>query len=121
MTEPALAQSTIQSLSDMGFRIALDDFGSGHSSLGTLALFRLDELKIDRSFLENVLDYPARQKILKAALELGTALDLDVVVEGVEEEAIALWLQQFPGLQGQGYYWGHPVRALTKTTHAVQP
>lgn len=104
MTEPALAQSTIQSLSDMGFRIALDDFGSGHSSLGTLALFRLDELKIDRSFLENVLDYPARQKILKAALELGTALDLDVVVEGVEEEAIALWLQQFPGLQGQGYY-----------------
>ncbi len=121
MTDPELARHTIEILSDMGFRIALDDFGSGHSSLGTLALFRLDELKIDRSFLHNVLDYPARQKILKAALELGTALDLDVVVEGVEEEAIAVWLQQFPGLQGQGYYWGQPARASLESTGAPLP
>lgn len=110
MNDPALAQRTIRTLSDMGFRIALDDFGSGHSSLGTLALFQLDELKIDRSFLHDVLNFPARQKVLRAALELGTALDLDVVVEGVEDQAIALWLQQFPGLQGQGYYWGQPLR-----------
>lgn len=108
MTDPDTARSTIRTLSAMGFRIALDDFGSGHSSLGALAQFELDELKIDRSFLEGVLDYPSRQKILRAALELGTALDLDVVVEGVEDETIALWLHQFPGLHGQGYYWGRP-------------
>jgi len=110
MSDPDQARSTLEALSNTGFRIALDDFGSGHSSLGTLALFRLDELKIDRSFLQNVLEIPARQKILKAALELGAALDLDVVVEGVEEASVALWLQQFPGLQGQGYYWGYPIR-----------
>ncbi|MBY6033762.1 EAL domain-containing protein [Marinobacter daepoensis] len=108
MSDPETARATLHTLSTMGFRIALDDFGSGHSSLGALAQFELDELKIDRSFLEGVLDYPARQKIMIAAMELGTSLDLDVVVEGVEDEAIALWLHQFPGLHGQGYYWGRP-------------
>ncbi|MBE0485855.1 EAL domain-containing protein [Marinobacter sp.] len=111
MADPDVARNAIQALSQMGFRIALDDFGSGHSSLGNLASFPLDELKIDRSFLTDILRYPIRQKILRAALELGEALDLDVVVEGVEDEAIALWLQQFPGLHGQGYYWGRPERA----------
>ncbi|HLT13474.1 MAG TPA: EAL domain-containing protein [Marinobacter sp.] len=111
MADPDVAIDTIRTLSQLGFRIALDDFGAGHSSLGTLASFPLDELKIDRSFLTDVLLYPSRQKILRAALELGEALDLDVVVEGVEDETIALWLQQFPGLYGQGYYWGRPERA----------
>ena len=111
MADPDTARNTIRTLSQMGFRIALDDFGSGHSSLGNLASFPLDELKIDRSFLTDILRYPIRQKILKAALELGEALDLDVVIEGVEDEAIALWLQQFPGLHGQGYYWGRPAKA----------
>lgn len=108
MSDPAIARKTISLLSATGFRIALDDFGSGHSSLGTLATFDLDELKIDRSFLKNILRYPKRQRILRVALELGESLDLDVVVEGVEDETIAIWLQQFPGLHGQGYYWGPP-------------
>ncbi|WP_417529973.1 EAL domain-containing protein [Marinobacter lipolyticus] len=110
MADPEAARVMIHTLSQQGFRIALDDFGTGHSSLGTLASFDLDELKIDRSFLEDILDHPPRQRIFRAALELGEALDLDVVVEGVEDEAIALWLQQFPGLHGQGYYWGRPER-----------
>lgn len=109
MSDPETARKTIGMLSATGFRIALDDFGAGHSSLGTLATFELDELKIDRSFLKNILHYPKRQRILRVALELGESLDLDVVVEGVEDETIAIWLQQFPGLHGQGYYWGPPV------------
>lgn len=110
MADTALAQEVIRTLSHSGFRIAVDDFGTGHSSLGTLATFELDELKIDRSFLSDILTQPARQRIFRAALDLGEALNLDVVVEGVEEEAIASWLQQFPGLYGQGYYWGKPER-----------
>lgn len=109
MRDPRIARTTIGQLSDTGFRIALDDFGAGHSSLGTLATFDLDELKIDRSFLKDIMADPRRQKILQVAMELGESLDLDVVVEGVEDEAIAIWLQQFPGLYGQGYYWGPPV------------
>lgn len=108
MANPDAAQAMIHKLSQVGFRIALDDFGTGHSSLGTLATFDLDELKIDRSFLRDILEHPTRQRIFRAALELGEALDLDVVVEGVETEAVATWLQQFPGLHGQGYYWGRP-------------
>jgi len=113
MADTALAKVVIRTLSQSGFRIAVDDFGTGHSSLGTLATFELDELKIDRSFLSDILTQPARQRIFRAALDLGEALDLDVVVEGVEEEAIAAWLQQFPGLYGQGYYWGRPEQLKT--------
>jgi len=110
MADPDAARRMIRNLSRSGFRIALDDFGTGHSSLGTLASFDLDELKIDRSFLLDILKHPTKQRIFRAAFELGEALDLDVVVEGVEDEAIAVWLQQFPGLHGQGFYWGRPER-----------
>lgn len=108
MTDPEASGRMIHTLSRKGFKIALDDFGTGHSSLGTLASFDLDELKIDRSFLKDILTHPTRQRIFRAALELGEALGLDVVVEGVEDEAVVYWLQQFPGLYGQGYFWGRP-------------
>lgn len=108
MTDPEASRRMIHALGRKGFRIAMDDFGTGHSSLGTLASFDLDELKIDRSFLKDILAHPTRQRIFRAALELGEALDLDVVVEGVEDEAVVCWLQQFPGLYGQGYFWGRP-------------
>ena len=102
------AQQMIHQLSKAGFQIALDDFGTGHSSLGTLASFDLDELKIDRSFLQDITTDRTRQRILRTALELGEALQLRIVVEGVESEEVATWLQQFPGLYGQGYYWSRP-------------
>ncbi|MDX1756351.1 MAG: EAL domain-containing protein [Marinobacter sp.] len=115
MANTALAQRMIHRLSEAGFQIALDDFGTGHSSLGTLASFDLDELKIDRSFLQDITTDRTRQRILRTALELGEALQLRIVVEGVESEEVASWLQQFPGLYGQGYYWSRPasVRQLS--------
>ncbi|MDC0662227.1 EAL domain-containing protein [Marinobacter sp. SS21] len=109
MANTALAQGMIHRLSQAGFQIALDDFGTGHSSLGTLASFDLDELKIDRSFLQDITTDLTRQRILRTALELGEALQLRIVVEGVENGDVAAWLQQFPGLYGQGYYWSRPV------------
>ncbi|SFL86390.1 EAL domain-containing protein [Marinobacter zhejiangensis] len=108
MSNTDKARAMIHQLSSAGIQIALDDFGTGHSSLGTLASFDLDELKIDRSFLEDILTNPTRQRIFRTALELGDALQLNIVVEGVENEATAYWLQQFPGLYGQGYYWSRP-------------
>lgn len=108
MTDPEASRRMIHTLNRKGFRIAMDDFGTGHSSLGTLASFELDELKIDRSFLKGILNHPTRQRIFRATLELGEALDLDVVVEGVEDEAVVRWLQQFPDLYGQGFFWGKP-------------
>ncbi len=108
MNDPESARSTLRQLGQAGFGIALDDFGIGHSSLSALATFDLDELKIDRSFLKDILDNPKRERILRMALGLGEALGVTVVVEGVEDAAVAGWLSQFPGLHGQGYYWGRP-------------
>lgn len=102
------ARQMLEKLSRAGFRIALDDFGTGYSSLSALASFSLDELKIDRSFLTDIPTDAIRQRIFHTAVELGEALDLRIVVEGVETVAVADWLQRYPGLCGQGYYWGRP-------------
>ncbi|MEX0604586.1 MAG: EAL domain-containing protein [Marinobacter sp.] len=110
MVNTSQARAMIRALSRAGFRIALDDFGTGHSSLSTLASFELDELKIDRSFLQDITQDDIRQRIFRTAVELGDALGLDIIVEGVETEAVARWLGQFPNLYGQGYYWGFPSR-----------
>ncbi len=123
ITETAVMDNTtqagamIRALSAAGFRIALDDFGTGHSSLSTLASFELDELKIDRSFLQDITQDETRQRIFRIALELGDALGLDITVEGVETEAVATWLKQFPSLSGQGYYWGYPSRLTSSDEH----
>ncbi|ROT98849.1 EAL domain-containing protein [Marinobacter sp. R17] len=102
------ARQMLEKLSHAGFRIALDDFGTGYSSLSALATFSLDELKIDRSFLTDIPTDSVRQRIFHAAVELGEALGLRIVVEGVESEAVAQWLKRYPGLCGQGYFWGRP-------------
>ncbi|WP_336365677.1 EAL domain-containing protein [Marinobacter sp. C2H3] len=115
MADPALAACTLARLSETGVRLSLDDFGTGQSSLGMLAGFRLDELKIDRSLLQGILDDERRRTVLRMALDLGTTLNLKVVVEGVEDNATAQWLTQFPGLFGQGYYWGRPAPLATLT------
>ncbi|WP_166266627.1 EAL domain-containing protein [Marinobacter caseinilyticus] len=116
------ARAMVRTLSDAGFGIALDDFGTGHSSLSALAGFALDEIKIDRSFLHDITHDAARQRIFRTAVELGEALSLRIVVEGVETKTVAEWLNQFPGLCGQGYYWGLPqsVAALCDES-AAQP
>ncbi|PVY76333.1 EAL domain-containing protein (putative c-di-GMP-specific phosphodiesterase class I) [Tamilnaduibacter salinus] len=108
MTDEARARTVISALSDEGFRIALDDFGTGYSSLGALASFELDELKIDRSFLAGITHSEPRQRVFFSAVELADALGLQVVVEGVEDREVADWLRRFPGLMGQGFYWGAP-------------
>jgi EAL domain-containing protein (putative c-di-GMP-specific phosphodiesterase class I) len=115
MTDPARSRAGLSELRALGFRIALDDFGAGHSSLGTLAQLPLHELKLDRSLSRDVLSDANRQSVLTATLELGAALGLTVVVEGVEDESVARWLNQFPGLQGQGYYWSRPERIRPAT------
>jgi EAL domain-containing protein (putative c-di-GMP-specific phosphodiesterase class I) len=87
-----LCGATIQELRRDGFRIVLDDFGTGYSSLSCLRRFPVDKIKLDRSFI----DTAARDQsiaIIRAAVTLGHAMDLEVVAEGIssqEEEQIAL-------------------------------
>ncbi|MAE93959.1 MAG: two-component system response regulator [Deltaproteobacteria bacterium] len=82
--DPDAVALLLRELKSLGVRISLDDFGTGYSSLSYLKRFPVDELKIDHSFVRDVIHDPDDATIIQAILSIGAALDLDVVAEGVE-------------------------------------
>src|SRR5262249_41026095 len=103
------AMSALGGLRDLGVRLALDDFGTAHSSLGHLRDLPLDVLKIANPYVERLGGRSAETTFVEAILRLGTALELEVVAEGIEsaEQADALRLLDCP--LGQGYYFARPL------------
>jgi diguanylate cyclase (GGDEF)-like protein/PAS domain S-box-containing protein len=91
-----------------GVRIALDDFGTGQSSLSVLQGFTVDELKLDRSFTET-LEGGGRTAVCAAVIQVGAALGLDVVAEGVESATQARRLVELGYSRAQGYHYGRPM------------
>jgi diguanylate cyclase (GGDEF)-like protein/PAS domain S-box-containing protein len=96
------AETELQAIQALGVRIALDDFGSGYSSLEYLGRLPIDILKIDRSLVERVHAEPQRQEVLRAIVHIAEKLGLETIVEGVEHEAqrttlLALGLRQAQG------------------------
>ncbi|SDR33452.1 PAS domain S-box-containing protein/diguanylate cyclase (GGDEF) domain-containing protein [Paraburkholderia fungorum] len=94
---------TIQAIRKLGVKISLDDFGIGYSSLNYLNRFPLDRLKIDRAFVQDMLDAPADLAIIRAIVELGHELGLRVVAEGVESEHQARILRNIGCDELQGF------------------
>jgi diguanylate cyclase (GGDEF)-like protein len=101
----------LQQVRDLGVRVSLDDFGTGYSSFARLARLPIDELKIDRSFLIDIQESGAGTSVLNAMIQLGHALRLDVVVEGVESEEQDVLVRQLGADIGQGYHYGRPMPA----------
>jgi EAL domain-containing protein (putative c-di-GMP-specific phosphodiesterase class I) len=87
MQDPAHAKVLLEELTAAGIRFAVDDFGTGYSSLAYLQRFPLAKLKIDRSFVENLLTSRNDQAIVSALVGLAQTLELELVAEGVETEA----------------------------------
>jgi diguanylate cyclase (GGDEF)-like protein len=87
-------KENIARLSDFGFFIELDDFGTGHSSISSLRDLKVDRVKIDRSFISGVDKNPGLQKFTSALINLAKSLDISVLAEGVETEGERTWLKQ---------------------------
>jgi EAL domain-containing protein (putative c-di-GMP-specific phosphodiesterase class I) len=90
-------------------RIALDDFGSGYSSLEYLGRLPIDVLKIDRSLVERVHEEPQRQEVMRAIGHIADKLELETIVEGVELEAQRLMLLSLGFREAQGFLFSPAV------------
>jgi EAL domain-containing protein (putative c-di-GMP-specific phosphodiesterase class I) len=109
MQDPEHAKRVIQALSEGGIGVAIDDFGTGYSSLSYLTRFRVVALKIDRSFVADVLSDRAAAAIVGAIVDMAHRLGFIVIAEGVEEEAQARLLRDLGCEQAQGYYFAKPM------------
>ncbi len=103
--ESAAALSTLEALSEIGVGLVLDDFGTGYSSLAYLNRFPFDALKIDRSFVEALGVEQERTAIVEAIIGMARALSLDVIAEGIENEAQLSELRRLGCDYGQGYHF----------------
>ena len=109
IAELAKAQKTLSRFRDMGFRVSLDDFGTGFSSLSHLQRFPVDDIKIDRSFISHMLADKNSMQIVKASVELAKALGLEIVAEGVESKEEMEILSELNCTYIQGYYYAKPL------------
>jgi diguanylate cyclase (GGDEF)-like protein/PAS domain S-box-containing protein len=109
MENPEMATSRLERLQKMGFQVAMDDFGTGYSSLSYLQRLPIDILKIDRSFVQTMLENPNNLEIIKAIIGLGKILDLRIVAEGVETGEQLTTLQTLGCDLAQGYLLGKPM------------
>jgi diguanylate cyclase (GGDEF)-like protein len=101
----------LHSLRSLGVRIALDDFGTGYSSLSYLQSFPFDKLKIDRSFIQNLLTRDGAIAIVHAITELANTLGMETTAEGVEETAQLMELRAHGCSSVQGYLFAEPMSA----------
>jgi diguanylate cyclase (GGDEF)-like protein/PAS domain S-box-containing protein len=111
MREPGVAARSVRALKALGVRVAIDDFGTGYSSLSYLRQFPVDVLKIDRSFIREVQDSGEAVAVVQTLVQLGKALDLEVVAEGVEIEDQLSALQRQRCDMAQGYLFARPIAA----------
>ncbi len=108
MQDAEMAITTLRELKSLGLNISVDDFGTGFSSLAYLKRFPLDELKIDKSFVDGLGRDPEATAIVAAVMGMAHALDLRVVAEGVETSDQAARLRTLGCDQAQGFFYARP-------------
>lgn len=124
MEDPERASAVIAQLSALGLRISIDDFGTGYSSLVFLKQLPVQEIKIDKSFVLNMLADEGDSAIVRSIIDLAKNLGLDVVAEGVETEGIMQELARRGCTTAQGFFISRPVSPerltewLTDSTYA---
>ncbi len=115
ITETTLMRNTeetatrLRAVKDLGVRIAIDDFGTGYSSLAHIQRFPIDSLKIDRSFISQLAENPEGETLIRTLVQLGKALSIETLAEGIEREQELSLLQAEQCDSGQGYLYARPL------------
>jgi diguanylate cyclase (GGDEF)-like protein len=126
MTDPEESIAILERLSKMGVLVSVDDFGTGYSSMSYLRRFPIDKLKIDRSFINEVMSRPDDASIVRAIVSLAHSLRLKVVAEGVESTAQLDFLRAIGCDQYQGFHFSKALpasqfEALVRSKRPVEP
>jgi EAL domain-containing protein (putative c-di-GMP-specific phosphodiesterase class I) len=111
MVNPRRSIEVLGELAGLGVMLSIDDYGTGHSSLAYLQKLPVGRLKIDHSFVTGMIDDPGSAAIVASTIKLARVLRLDVVAEGVEDDATLLRLREMRCFAGQGFALGPPVVA----------
>jgi diguanylate cyclase (GGDEF)-like protein len=99
----------LRAIKELGVRIAIDDFGTGYSSFAHLQRFPIDALKIDRSFISQLEDNPEGETLIRTLVQLGKALSIETLAEGIEQEQELSLLQREHCDSGQGFLFARPL------------
>ena len=113
MHNPTLSAEMLQKIKTLGYRISIDDFGTGFSSMSYLKQLPLHKLKIDRSFIKDLPHDKDDCAISKAIIALAKTLELEVLAEGVEDVEQQNFLIENGCDSAQGYLWGRPMDVAT--------
>jgi diguanylate cyclase (GGDEF)-like protein/PAS domain S-box-containing protein len=111
------SQSTLEKLKAVGVRLAIDDFGSGYSSLGYLRQLPVDVLKIDRGFVQALGNTPGDTLIISSVSKIAHSRGMVVVAEGIEDAMLAERVRSLGCDLGQGFYWAKPLPAEFATAY----
>jgi EAL domain-containing protein (putative c-di-GMP-specific phosphodiesterase class I) len=109
MIDPEKALDVVQRIAKMGIRLSIDDFGTGFSSLSYLSRLPVRELKIDRSFVLELINRKEGPAIVQSTIDLAHNLGLSVVAEGAESEPVLMRLRELGCDLAQGYFIGRPM------------
>ena len=120
MGQPDNAKDTLSMCQKAGMSISIDDFGTGYSSLSYLHYFPIDTLKIDRSFVKEMLENESSAALVKSIISLGKSLNMKIVAEGVEEKEEAVQLRALGCDLAQGYYFAKPMPEKDVTDFVIQ-
>jgi len=109
LDDAAKVLDIMSSLKKIGVRLSMDDFGTGYSSLSYLRTFPFDGIKIDKSFIADLVEYDTSHAIIESIVGLGRALSMTVTAEGVENVNQLNQLHKVKCDQAQGYFLGRPM------------
>ena len=121
MQESKSTDIVLQALKRLGVTLALDDFGTGYSSLSYMRRFPVDTLKVDRSFVRDLITDAADAGVVGAVIQMGKSLQMRVVAEGVETEEQLLCLREMGCTEAQGYHFSRPINAAAVSDWMRRP